>query len=119
MSDFNSSLPVRTENNGDVAAKIVDGTITSQALAVDAAGKITVKLDDAAGNGITSQLNGAQQALDVGINVGGVQIDPRSIRALTAGDVVTAQQGTSPWVCLLYTSPSPRDRQKSRMPSSA
>ena len=24
-----------------------------------------------------------------------------------------------PWDCLLYTSPSPRDRQKSRMPSSA
>src|SRR5665213_3815211 len=23
-----------------------------------------------------------------------------------------------PWTCLLYTSPSPRDRQKSRMPSS-
>ena len=23
------------------------------------------------------------------------------------------------WPCLLYTSPSPRDRQKSRMPSSA
>ena len=23
------------------------------------------------------------------------------------------------WACLLYTSPSPRDRQKSRMPSSA
>ena len=28
------------------------------------------------------------------------------------------QSGT-PYVCLLYTSPSPRDRQKSRMPSSA
>ena len=26
---------------------------------------------------------------------------------------------TCPWTCLLYTSPSPRDRQKSRMPSSA
>ena len=26
---------------------------------------------------------------------------------------------TKPIVCLLYTSPSPRDRQKSRMPSSA
>ena len=26
---------------------------------------------------------------------------------------------TSPHTCLLYTSPSPRDRQKSRMPSSA
>ena len=27
--------------------------------------------------------------------------------------------GTDPYICLLYTSPSPRDRQKSRMPSSA
>ena len=27
--------------------------------------------------------------------------------------------GTDPQTCLLYTSPSPRDRQKSRMPSSA
>ena len=26
---------------------------------------------------------------------------------------------TDHWSCLLYTSPSPRDRQKSRMPSSA
>ena len=26
---------------------------------------------------------------------------------------------TETWLCLLYTSPSPRDRQKSRMPSSA
>ena len=27
--------------------------------------------------------------------------------------------GYEPYSCLLYTSPSPRDRQKSRMPSSA
>ena len=27
--------------------------------------------------------------------------------------------GEPTWICLLYTSPSPRDRQKSRMPSSA
>ena len=26
---------------------------------------------------------------------------------------------TAPWSCLLYTSPSPRDRTRSRMPSSA
>ena len=33
---------------------------------------------------------------------------------------VLQQQGYSrAWTCLLYTSPSPRDRQKSRMPSSA
>ena len=28
-------------------------------------------------------------------------------------------RGADPTICLLYTSPSPRDRQKSRMPSSA
>lgn len=98
MSDYNSSLPVRTEQNGDVAAKIVDGTITSQALSVDASGKIYAKLNDGAGNDISSQANGAQRALDVGINVAGVQIDPRQIRALTSADIVTVDQGTSPWI---------------------
>ena len=34
---------------------------------------------------------------------------------IVLGDFVTTEDGT----CLLYTSPSPRDRQKSRMPSSA
>ena len=33
-----------------------------------------------------------------------------------AHEVFRAEQGLT---CLLYTSPSPRDRQKSRMPSSA
>ena len=31
----------------------------------------------------------------------------------------TAIKENGGWPCLLYTSPSPRDRQKSRMPSSA
>ena len=40
------------------------------------------------------------------------------------GDVLTEVYGYRQsrkviWTCLLYTSPSPRDRQKSRMPSSA
>ena len=42
--------------------------------------------------------------------------------AIARGVVVGADLATSPWLveaCLLYTSPSPRDRQKSRMPSSA
>lgn len=98
MSDFNSSLPVRTEANGDVAAKLVDGTITSQTLAIDASGLIGAKAYDGAGTALTSQANGGQRALDVGIDVAGVQIDPRQIRALTAGDSVTAVQGTSPWI---------------------
>lgn len=38
MADYNSSLPIRTENNGDAAVKVVDGTVTSQALEIDAAG---------------------------------------------------------------------------------
>ena len=34
--------------------------------------------------------------------------------------ILKANDGDStPYGCLLYTSPSPRDRQKSRMPSSA
>ena len=37
-------------------------------------------------------------------------IDPR-----IGGVMIMGDRGT----CLLYTSPSPRDRQKSRMPSSA
>jgi len=40
MSDFNSSLPVRTESAGDLAVKIVDASITSQQLAVNADGSI-------------------------------------------------------------------------------
>ena len=33
--------------------------------------------------------------------------------------MIVAGFGIIIWGCLLYTSPSPRDRQKSRMPSSA
>lgn len=42
MSDFDSSLPIRTENAGDVAVKIVDSTIPSQQLTVEADGSINV-----------------------------------------------------------------------------
>lgn len=56
------------------------------------------KLQDGSGNNITSQVNGSQRALDVGIDVAGVQVDPRAIRALTSSDVVTVDQGTSPWI---------------------
>lgn len=95
MSDINSSLPVRTESNGDVVVRVGDGTTPSQQMAVDSSGRISTKLDDGAGNAVTSQVNGAQRALDVGIDVAGVQIDPRAVRALTSTDVVTANQGTA------------------------
>lgn len=95
MADFNSSLPIRTETNGDAAVKVVDGTTPSQALNVDASGRVTTKVQDGAGNALTSQTSGAQRALDVGINVSGTQVDPRAIRALTNADVVTVEQGAS------------------------
>ena len=54
------------------------------------------------------RLNEAALALRMGTSRGPVR---EAIRMLTGLGLVTA--------CLLYTSPSPRDRQKSRMPSSA
>ena len=42
MSDYNSSLPIRTETAGDVIAKIADKTITSQQLAVNADGSVNI-----------------------------------------------------------------------------
>ena len=42
--------------------------------------------------------------------------DPNTAQAGLISVVVGAGAA---WFCLLYTSPSPRDRQKSRMPSSA
>lgn len=103
MSDINSGLPIRTQtpsqaNYDDVVIKIGDGTTTTQLASVDTHGSLQSRLADAAGNAVTTQSNGGQRALDVGINVLGVQVDPRAIRALTSADVVTVQQGTSPWV---------------------
>lgn len=90
MSDYASSLPIRTESNGDAAIKVVDGTITSQYLNIDSNGRITNKNQDGAGNSLTSQTNGSQRALDVGVNVAGIQVDPRAIRTITTTDIITA-----------------------------
>jgi hypothetical protein len=60
---------------------------------VSQSGNWSIRAQDGSGNNLTSQANGSQRALDVGIDVSGVQVDPRSIRALTSSDVVTANQG--------------------------
>ena len=43
----------------------------------------------------------------------------KSMERLATGRQNANAGDRSSYVCLLYTSPSPRDRQKSRMPSSA
>ena len=44
---------------------------------------------------------------------------PNRLNFLTIVPMFHCNGWCYPWTCLLYTSPSPRDRQKSRMPSSA
>jgi hypothetical protein len=42
MSDYNSSLPIRTENAGDAIVKVADATVPSQQLAVNADGSVNI-----------------------------------------------------------------------------
>ena len=42
-----------------------------------------------------------------------------TLGALNPHDPDRLARAAVPWICLLYTSPSPRDRTRSRMPSSA
>lgn len=42
MADYNSSLPIRTENAGDVIVKVSDATVPGQQLKVEADGSINV-----------------------------------------------------------------------------
>jgi hypothetical protein len=64
MSDFNSSLPVRTESAGDLAVKIVDASITSQQLAVNSDGSINAVVS--ATNLDIRDLSHSQDSIKVG-----------------------------------------------------
>lgn len=64
MADFDSSLPVRTENAGDIIAKIADATITSQQLAVNADGSVNITDN---GSSITVDGSVAVSATDLDI----------------------------------------------------
>jgi hypothetical protein len=75
-------------------ALILSTLFTSPALAAYLS---AVNIYDGAGNSLTSQVSGSQRALDVGINVGGAQIDPRTRNwsLLNSTDSVNAvQSGT-------------------------
>lgn len=56
--------------------------------------RVAANLADGNANKITSQANGAQRALDVGINVAGVQVDPRTIGVVQTTAPVVKTTGT-------------------------
>ena len=78
-------------------AKVVDGKVTN--VIVAEAEYFDTFVDDSPGTWVQTSYN----------TRGGVHYKPNS-------DTPSDDQSKA---CLLYTSPSPRDRQKSRMPSSA
>ena len=61
---------------------------------------------------------------DVQLNAGEMYVVPKGVEHCPVAEeeaelLLIEPSGTPNTGCLLYTSPSPRDRQKSRMPSSA
>ena len=80
MADFDSSLPIRTENPGDVIAKIADATVPSQQLAVNADGSVN----------ITD--NGGSITVDGAVTVSATDLDIRDLSA--AQDNVAISDGT-------------------------
>lgn len=93
MSDYNSSLPVRTENPGDVIAKIADANTPSQQLAVDASGAIIAKMEASNGDALTA----TGTSLDVNVTnatltVVATDLDIRDLSSAT--DSVEAIQDT-------------------------
>lgn len=98
MSDFNSELPVRTQTNGDVVVKLVDGTTVSQAAAVDTAGNVSTNLGKVGGtatdtnNGTTSA--GTQRVTLSSDSTGQVKLATGSntIGQLTANQSVNTAQ---------------------------
>lgn len=117
MADIASELPIRTQlpgqaNYDDVIVKLGDATNpATQQASVDTHGSVQSRIADASGSVVTSQTNGAQRALDVGINVAGVQIDPRSVGqfntvlpTVTSGSNTPLQTNASG---VLLTAPTP------------
>ena len=96
MSDFNSSLPIRTENAGDAIVKIADATIPAQQLAVEADGSINVNASFAPGTEvkITDGTDTVEVNADGSLNVVATATD-LDIRDLTSvSDSVEVLQST-------------------------
>ena len=67
-------------------------------------------------NGTTRFVFGANGNVGVGIDNPG---DKLVVHQGADDDIIVRVNGADSTTCLLYTSPSPRDKRQSRMPSSA
>lgn len=88
MSDFNSSLPIRTETAGDVIAKIADATTPSQQLAIDASGNAQTEVNNAGGASAVNIQDGGNS-----LTVDAVNLDIRDLAFAT--DKVDASGSTN------------------------
>lgn len=80
MADFDSSLPTRTLNPGDIQVKVVDATVTSQQLAINSDGSVN----------ITD--NGASITVDGSVTVSATNLDIRDLTSVS--DSVSVLQAT-------------------------
>lgn len=95
MSDYDSSLPIRTENDGDVVSKIADATIPSQQLKVNADGSVDTNFAPGAEIGITDGTDSLEVNADGSLNVVATATD-LDIRDLDAAqDNVAISDGTN------------------------
>ena len=143
----NTITNITTAATGDQPDPSTDGDDLDESVVVDAnadlvtekallSGDATPAEGDSVTYVITVTNNGTAQAtgvsltdqLPAGITFTGASVSQGSYNSATGlytigtlndGAVATIQLTGTVDVCLLYTSPSPRDRQKSRMPSSA
>lgn len=92
FTQIRARMSAFTSGSATIVLSTSSGTATVAALSPNAASfKTSSSTNDGTGNAITSQVSGSQRALDIGIDVAGVQVDPRQIRTLTSADTVSVQ----------------------------
>ena len=107
-----------TSSNKKIATVSSDGTVTAKSR-----GTVTITAK-ARGTNVTATctitVKNSNLPDSISLGLTHVNMERFSTRQLTATVYPTTVDDTVKWTtCLLYTSPSPRDRTRSRMPSSA
>lgn len=101
MSDFNSSLPTRTENHGDVVVRLMDATASGNLLAINSNGSINVSGSSFDIRAIASGTDTIKAAIfgtsgaAVVDAAGSLQIKQKS------GDIFSVQLSTNPDISVL------------------